>query len=190
MLRKNHSLNKWLQLLTCLSGPDPAEVQRAKELCEDLLGNVKEQYQRHKDNPPQRGYGGGGGGGGGGYGERQGSASHGNGQGYGGGYGGGYGSGYGGYGNSASPTTVQSPTNPPGVGAAGTASSATDYTAQWQQYFAQNPQAYYYYQQQQAAQQQPQIPGAPIDPTPPPPPPGGAAPGASSYNSVPPPPGL
>jgi hypothetical protein len=172
-------------VLTVSSGPDPHEVQHAKELCEDLLANVKDQYQRHKENPPQRTYGGG-------YGERQNSS------GYGGNTAGGYGGysnsygGYGGYGGQGSPATLQSPTHPPGVApgmaANGASSQSTDYTAQWQQYFAQNPQAYYYYQQQATQQSQPQqhVPGASSDAPPPPPPPGGS-PGAT-YNSAPPPP--
>ncbi|KAF4265948.1 hypothetical protein CNMCM8714_005882 [Aspergillus fumigatus] len=41
-----------------VAGPDPNDVQAAKELCEDLLANVREQYQRFKDNPPQHSYGG------------------------------------------------------------------------------------------------------------------------------------
>ncbi|KAI5277180.1 hypothetical protein KEM52_004990, partial [Ascosphaera acerosa] len=41
-----------------VAGPDPKDVQAAKELCEDLLANVKEQYERFRDNPPPpRGYG-------------------------------------------------------------------------------------------------------------------------------------
>ncbi|KAG5216463.1 hypothetical protein GY632_7530 [Trichophyton interdigitale] len=45
-----------------VAGPDPNEVQNAKALCEDLLSNVKEQYEKFKENPPpQRGYHGGGG---------------------------------------------------------------------------------------------------------------------------------
>src|SRR5271163_4192274 len=35
-----------------VAGPDPKEVQKAKELCEDLLGNVRQQYERFKANPP------------------------------------------------------------------------------------------------------------------------------------------
>ncbi|MCJ1449633.1 MAG: hypothetical protein MMC23_010155 [Stictis urceolatum] len=162
-----------------VAGPDPREVQRAKELCEDLLGNVGEQYQRHKENPPQRAYGGSA------YGDRHGASSYGGSTGY-GGYGGGYG-GYGGYGGQASPATLQSPTNPPGVGMSGSASPSADYTAQWQQYFAQNPQAYYYYQQQ-AVQQQQSIHGASNEQPPPPPPPSGSP--QTGYNSVPPPPGM
>ncbi|KAF3123430.1 hypothetical protein TWF703_000906 [Orbilia oligospora] len=55
-----------------VTGPDPKEVQHAKELCEDLVKSVTDQYEQYKANPtPPRygnygtGHGGGGGGGGG-----------------------------------------------------------------------------------------------------------------------------
>ncbi|MCJ1355595.1 MAG: hypothetical protein MMC33_005587 [Icmadophila ericetorum] len=170
-----------------VAGPDPREVQRAKELCEDLLNNVKEQYERFKENPPpQRGYGSGSYGSG----ERQGSY---------GGYGG-YGTGYGGAASSAqSPTTPQAP---PGTPGAPGAASPTDYSAQYAQYYAggqdpyaayggyQNYVAYYQYYQQQAVQQQQTTapPGAPPGPPsepPPPPPPSGSPPTANGgYNAV------
>ena len=155
------------------SGPDPKEVQRAKELCEDLLSNVREQHQRHRDNPPQRAYGGQGG--------NQGYSSS-----YGSGYGstyGGYG-GYGaGYGGQASPSAaVQSPSAAPGTGAPGAGGGATDYSAQWAQYFAQNPQAAQYYYQQ--AQQQPPQPIHTPSNDPPPPPPSASPPGTGGYNAV------
>ncbi|KAI5792959.1 hypothetical protein FPQ18DRAFT_334512 [Pyronema domesticum] len=44
-----------------VAGPDAAEVQRAKELCEDLITSVRAQYEEHKSQPqPARfpGYGG------------------------------------------------------------------------------------------------------------------------------------
>ena len=167
------------------SGPDPREVQRAKELCEDLLNNVKEQYERFKENPPpQRGYGSGSYGSG----ERQGSY---------GGYGG-YGTGYGGAASSVqSPTTPQAP---PGTPGAPGAASPTDYSAQYAQYYGgQDPYAqyggyqayvaYYQYYQQQAAQQQQAAappgapPGPPSDP-PPPPPPSGSPAANGGYNAV------
>ena len=175
--------------LTATSGPDPREVQHAKELCEDLLGNVKEQYERFKENPPPQhgGYGGSGG-----Y-QQRGSDR----QSY-GGYGTGYGSGYGGQ-QSPAPLSAMSPTSqaPPGAG------SLADYGAQYAQYYGgqdpyaayggyQNYVAYYQYYQQQAAQQQQQQappgaspPGPPSDP-PPPPPPSGSPPGAngSTYGAV------
>jgi len=163
------------------SGPDPNEVQHAKELCESLLENVKEQYARFKENPPQqRGYGyqqGGQQGGG----ERQ-----------------GYGGGYGGYGGAQSPAAATPATpGPPG------ASSPTDYSAQYAQYYGgqdpyaayggyQNYVAYYQYYTQQAAQQQgagaapgSAPPAPPADDAPPPPPPSGSPPAANGgYNSV------
>lgn len=194
-----------------VAGPDPAQVQNAKELCEDLLSNVREQYQRFKENPPQHNYGG--------YGqrgERQ----------YGGHGGGGYG---GGYHQQQHQQHQQSPAagasmNPPGAGASadstpGAASSA-DYAAQYSQYYNgqdpyaayggyQNYVAYYQYYQQWAQQQQqgagaadgsappPPPPGSSNDPPPPPPGAGGSGsppppppPGGGSYNAVPPPPGL
>ncbi|KAI5303239.1 autophagy protein 6, partial [Ascosphaera pollenicola] len=41
-----------------VAGPDPKDVQSAKELCEDLLANVREQYERFKEAPPPpRSYG-------------------------------------------------------------------------------------------------------------------------------------
>jgi hypothetical protein len=154
-----------------VTGPDAGDVQRGKALCEDLLANVLEQWQRHRDNPPQRGYG------------RQNSESYGT-AGYGGygGYSSGYGSSYGGQGGYGSGQGSGSQAAPGTTG--GTAGCETDYSAQWQQYFAENPHMYYYYQQQMAAQQQqPQpAPGAASDP--PPPPPSGSPPSNGGYNSV------
>lgn len=167
-------------LLISISGPDPKEVQRAKDLCEDLLSNVKDQYDRFKENPPQqRGYGAGG------YqqGDRQGYGVTAN--------------AFGGYGGQQSPvsaTPVQAP--PPGAPGAG---SPTDYSSQYAQYFGgQDPYAAYggyqayvnWYQQyyQQAAQQQSApgatAPGPPSDDPPPPPPPSGSPTANGGYNSV------
>ncbi|MCJ1299083.1 hypothetical protein MMC08_001874 [Hypocenomyce scalaris] len=177
-----------------VAGPDPREVQHAKELCEDLLVNVKEQYQRFKENPPQqsRAYG-------------SGSYQQNDRQGY-GGYSGGYGGGYGGH-QSPAPASAMSLTAqaPPGTPGAPGAGSPTDYSAQYAQYYGgqdpyaayggyQNYVAYYQYYQQQAAQQQQAAPGAPPGPPsdpPPPPPPSGSPPAANgAYNAVPPPPGM
>ena len=169
-----------------VAGPDPNEVQRARELCESLLDNVREQYQRFKENPPQqRGYG---------YqqgGDRQNSY---------GGYGG-----YGSYGGAQSPATASSATpGPPG------ASSPTDYASQYAQYYGgQDPyaayggyqayvqyyQAYYQGQYPQAAEQggAAGAPGAapgsappppPADDAPPPPPSGSPPAPNGGYNSV------
>ncbi|KAI1908577.1 hypothetical protein LOZ61_005511 [Ophidiomyces ophidiicola] len=182
-------------------GPDPNEVQRAKELCEDLLVNVKDQYERFREQPPpQRGYGG--------YGQRD--RQH---------YGG---SGYsnGGYNNQSSPPGMSpSGANPPGTTQA-QGSGGNEYNAQYSQYYAagsdpyaayggyQNYVAYYHYYQQQFAQQQtqgqsqgasasPPPPPATSDaPPPPPPPPTSGTPPppppatSGGYNAVPPPPGL
>ncbi|KAH8697196.1 hypothetical protein BGW36DRAFT_427166 [Talaromyces proteolyticus] len=182
-----------------VAGPDPSQVQNAKELCEDLLSNVREQYQRFKENPPQHSYGG--------YGQR-GDRHH----------GGGYGGGYGGYqqqGQQSSASASMSPTGQgaPGEGAPGATNS--DYAAQYAQYYGsgsdpyaayggyQNYVAYYQYYQQWAQQQQGATDGAapppppPSNDVPPPPPPGAGSgspppppPPSGGYNAVPPPPGL
>ncbi|KAH8821225.1 hypothetical protein F5884DRAFT_767010 [Xylogone sp. PMI_703] len=193
-----------------VAGPDPNEVQKAKELCEDLLANVRVQYEEFKSRPQQRGYGQTTGyGGERGYGDRNQDRSH--------SYGG-----YGGYSHSPTPTTPGTAMSPPGAGAPGASStSAADYAAQYAQYYGgADPYAAYggyaayvqYYQQYMAAaaaqQSPPGAPGAsgspppPPPPTeappppppgsaaPPPPPPSGAPPGTSSYSAVPPPPGM
>ncbi|KAI0804961.1 hypothetical protein GGR55DRAFT_690903 [Xylaria sp. FL0064] len=186
-----------------VAGPDPKMVDKAKELCEDLVGKVKEEYEEFKTRPPRQHYGGHGGGGGG-YGDRYGDR-------YGGGdrydrsgnRSGSYG-GHSGYNNSPAPLgNVASPV--PG-GANNSPGANNDYAAQYAQYYGgQDPYAAYgasvlhtdeqwfrymqYYQQYyaaaQAAQQGSPAPGAgasasspPPPPTeaPPPPPPGGAAP--------------
>ncbi|KAL4878542.1 hypothetical protein BJY04DRAFT_221043 [Aspergillus karnatakaensis] len=177
-----------------VAGPDPNEVQNAKELCEDLLANVREQYQRFKENPPQHNYGG--------YGQRGGDR-HNN-------YGGGYGSG--GYGSQHQQQQTPSATDSPsGQGTPG-ATSAADYSAQYAQYYGADPYAayggyqnyvayYQYYQQAAQAQQQQQSqspappPPPPSTDAPPPPPPGSGSPPpppppGGSYSAVPPPPGL
>jgi KH domain len=194
-----------------VAGPDPKEVQKAKELCEDLLGNVREQYERFKANPPPQrmesytdGYG-----------------ANANNNPYGGGgrnYHGGRDS-YGGgrdresyssqsrdhYGQPYSPAA--STPAPPGTG-----HSLSDYAAQYAQYYGagagagagaatgaatdpyaayggyQNYVAYYQYYAQQQAQQQGQAPPPPPgseNPAAPPPPP----PPAGVGSPPPPPPG-
>ncbi|KAL2293276.1 hypothetical protein FJTKL_05219 [Diaporthe vaccinii] len=183
-----------------VAGPDPKMVQQAKELCEDLLSNVKEQYEEFKSRPPRQIYGGGGHYGGDRY---NGGDRHGGGDRYGGGgdrYGGDrHGDRYGdrqgsrdhGYNNNYnnSPRAQASSASPaPG---ANSTPSAADYTAQYAQYYAQNPGAdpyaayggyaayAQYYQQYMAAaqaQQQQQSPGAP------------GAPGAQGASASPPPP--
>ncbi|TXC07164.1 hypothetical protein FocTR4_00003077 [Fusarium oxysporum f. sp. cubense] len=182
-----------------VTGPDPNMVAKAKELCEDLIANVKEQYEEFKSRPPRYGgdrYGGDRYGGdrynggsdrnhshGGSHG-----ASHGS---YGGSGYGGYGSNPGGASNSPAPAGVNSPTN------------AADYAAQYAQYYGgADPYAAYggyanyvaMYQQYYGAQAQAQAPGAPgatpgQSASPPPPPPSEAAPPPPPPpSSAPPPP--
>ncbi|KAJ5811117.1 K Homology domain type 1 [Penicillium robsamsonii] len=191
-----------------VAGPDANDVQQAKELCEDLLTNVKEQYQRFKENPPQHNYGG--------YGNRggdrgdRGDRYQGGGGGGGGGYGGGYNN------RQQHNTSSASPAGQAGAAASaaspGAAASPTtaDYSAQYAQYYGtadpyaayggyQNYVAYYqYYQQMAAAQQQADgtAPPPPASEAPPPPPSSGSPPppppgaGGGGYSAVPPPPGL
>lgn len=198
-----------------VAGPDPAMVAKAKELCEDLVANVKEQYEDFKNRPP-RGYGGGGHGGGdryggsGGGGDRYGSRhsnehSHRDSRdshqgGYGGGsHGGNSYQGYGGYGAGQSASPAPGGTQSP---AAATTAGA-DYAAQYAQYYGgQDPYAAYggyaayaqMYQQYYAAAQQQQAgppgaaPGAGAPGAPPPPPPSEAAPPPPPPSSAPPPP--
>ncbi|KAE8390653.1 hypothetical protein BDV23DRAFT_155028 [Aspergillus alliaceus] len=187
-----------------VAGPDPNDVQTAKELCEDLLSNVREQYQRFKENPPQHNYGGG-------YGHGQRGDRY-----HGGGYGGGSGGSGGGYGNQShhnSPSTSASPAAQGGSGTPGAGHSLADYGAQYAQYYGSDPYAayggyqnyvaYYQYYQQYAQQQQQQSQSQSQSPAPPPPPPTSEAPppppGSGSppppppggnYSAVPPPPGL
>ncbi|EPS28699.1 hypothetical protein POX_f07777 [Penicillium oxalicum] len=184
-----------------VAGPDPNDVQAAKELCEDLLANVREQYQNFKDNPPQHSYGGYGRGGGG-------DRYHGGDRG-----GGGYRDRYNDrhqHHQHQSPAPSASPVDP-----AASAAGGADYSAYAQYYGSADPYAayggyqnyvayYQYYQQAAAAQQQqqqatddqspPPPPPPPSNEAPPPPPPGSEAPppppGASGYSAVPPPPGL
>ncbi|KAJ9665165.1 hypothetical protein H2201_004826 [Coniosporium apollinis] len=194
-----------------VAGPDPNEVKRARDLCLDLLDNVKQQYERFKERGPShdRGYSGGGGGGyqngghRGSYGDRQQHDS------YNGGYSGGYGGAQSPYAASAMSPAAQTPGTP------ASATPGTDYAAQYAQYYGgQDPYAayggyqnymnmyYQYYQQQQPGGVQSPPPGAssappPPSEAPPPPPPGGSAPPPppsgpppGGYNAVPPPPGM
>ncbi|KAK0612874.1 hypothetical protein B0T17DRAFT_541987 [Bombardia bombarda] len=195
-----------------VAGPDPAMVEKAKELCEDLVNNVKEQYEEFKSRPP-RSYGGGGGGGYGG--ERSNSNSGGGYQGYNGGDrnrdGGHHGNNrhHDRGGNSNNNSYSNSPTPMAPVAAAAVASplSATtpgataDYAAQYAQYYGgqQDPYAAYggyqayvvMYQQWYAAQQAAAAPpplGASSASPPPPPPPSEAAPPPPPPSSAAPPP--
>lgn len=168
------------RILISSRGPDAAEVQRAKELCEDLLKNVREQYEEFKTRPPQRSYGASTGyGGERGYGDRPERSGS-----YGGHRDGGSG-GYGGYNNSPAPNTpggVMSPTTPAAPGA-GSPTASADLAAQYAQYYGgADPYAAYggyqayvqYYQQYMAAAaaaQQQAPPGPPGSSDAPPPPP-------------------
>lgn len=178
-----------------IAGPRPEGVQRAKELCDELLQKVRVDYQSFKENAAQGRFGGGGdrySNGRPGYGERDRSQSY----------------GHGGYGGQHD--HQQSP-----GGAADANNSAADYNAQWAAWYAQQQQqqqpgqdpyaAYggyegyvawynYYAQQGQAGTQQSPPPGTaaappppPSDPAPPgaappPPPPSGSPPG--TYSAV------
>lgn len=167
-------------------------MQKAKELCEDLLANVRQQYEQFKERgPSRRGYGGDGdrysGGG------RNGGRS----DSYGGGYGGnssyGGGSSYGnqqspGYGSAMSPTSQTTPATP--------ATAASDPYAAYAQYYAAGGDPYaayggyqnYVNMYYQYAQQQQQQQGAPPGSEAPPPPPGSAPPPPPGDAPPPPPP--
>ncbi|KAF3936501.1 hypothetical protein ABW19_dt0210452 [Dactylella cylindrospora] len=200
-----------------VTGPDPKEVQHAKELCEDLVKSVTDQYEQFKANPTPPRYGGGGGGGGGG--------------GYGAGHGGhhhhgqqqqhyGHHQGYGSHTHQSPPpppppsapsNDTPPPPPPPGGDAppsaasvASGASTAADYTAQAQYnpytaYGQPDPYAAYggyqayatYYAQYYAAAQQQQTVGQAPGSTGAPGTQAGAPPApGTSYNAVKPPPGL
>ncbi|VBB77287.1 Putative protein of unknown function [Podospora comata] len=190
-----------------VAGPDPLMVKKAKELCEDLLDNVKQEYEAFKSRPPpQRHYNGGGGGGGG----------------YGGGRGGGdsfHGQAYNrdshshhnsshsqshSYSNSPAPPAASSSASPAPAASTPTATNPADYAAQYAQYMqyygsaaaGADPYAAYggyeaymrMYQQWMASQPQ-QAPAAPgASASPPPPPPSDAAPPPPPPSSAPPPP--
>ncbi|KAI9887582.1 MAG: hypothetical protein M1823_000566 [Watsoniomyces obsoletus] len=198
-----------------IAGPDPREVQHAKELCEDLLANVKEQYERFKENPPPQSHGG--------YGHNSNYQSrHDRGSGGGGGYHTNNTNSYGGYGGGgpqshspAPPASAMSPTSHGAPGSDAGPPGATDYSAQYAQYYGgqdpyaayggyQNYVAYYQYYQQLQQQQQQQggaavgagagtsasPPPPPTEAPPPPPPSEPPSNGGGSFNAVPPPPGL
>ncbi|KAI1813648.1 hypothetical protein GGS20DRAFT_577454 [Poronia punctata] len=179
-----------------VAGPEATMVEKAKELCEDLVNKVKEEYEDFKSRPPRQHYGGHGGGGGYG-GDRYGGDRYGGGDRYdrSGGRSSSYG-GHGGYNNSPAPAPAPSSASPAPGGAGSPAAPTNDYAAQYAQYYGgQDPYAayggyaayvqyYQYYAASQAAQQgspTPPAPGASIAPpppppteAPPPPPPGGA----------------
>jgi hypothetical protein len=197
-----------------VTGPDPAMVEKGKELCEDLVANVREQYEDFKRRPPpsQRF---------GGYGDRRDRDredryrdrdrhdghhhGHGNHHGRNGSYGqqgGHHGNGGGDYG--AQQQAVASPATPTVTSETNAAVSQADYAAQYAQYYGgQDPYAAYggyaaYYQMYQnylASQggqaavqgQQPQG-AAPGTLASPPPPPSDAAPPPPPPSSAAPPP--
>ncbi|KAK5127376.1 hypothetical protein LTR85_006715 [Meristemomyces frigidus] len=152
------------QMYLHVAGPDPAEVERAKEMCIELLNSVKTSYDQFKERPPRNsgggGYGGGGYGGGGddqqrgGYHnrDRQQSGSYGGGgsqtPGYGGGssYNGGYNqqpatpAGYGGGAMSPQGAGIAQAQAAPPQAAMSPAEQQQQYQA-WAAYYAQNPQA-------------------------------------------------
>ncbi|KAL1612514.1 aconitate hydratase [Paraconiothyrium brasiliense] len=198
-----------------IAGPKPEGVEKAKELCEELLNKVRGDYQSFKENASQGRFGGGGDryGGRPGYGDR---GDRDRSQSY------GHGGGYSGYGGHNGHSDLQSPVG----GGSATNQTAQDYNAQWAAYYAQQGQhgqagqqaedpyaayggyeaymqmyyAYYQQQQAQAGTQQspppgtatapPPPPGEPAPPgaAPPPPPPSGSP--LAGYGAVPPPPGL
>ncbi|KAI5466879.1 hypothetical protein BGZ63DRAFT_344906 [Mariannaea sp. PMI_226] len=185
-----------------VTGPDASMVEKARELCEDLIGNVKEQYEEFKSRPPRYDRGDRGG-----YGDRDRHRgnSHDN-------HGGSYGSAshYSGYGSGATNNNNAAAT----AGGNGTSNSAADYASQYAQYYGgadpyaayggyQNYMAMYqaYYAQSQQASTAaapgqstsppppPPSEAAPPPPpppsaAPPPPPPSGSPPGVGSYGAV------
>ncbi|KAK4216269.1 hypothetical protein QBC37DRAFT_279762 [Rhypophila decipiens] len=186
-----------------VAGPDPAMVEKAKELCEDLVTNVREQFEQFKSRPP-RSYNGGGGGGGYGGDRAYGDRSHGNSNSY---------QGYdnnrrhdnqqhGGnssYGNSPAPPAASSATPPTATPTP--VAAATDYAAQYAQYGAGGAdpyaayggypaymQMYYQWYAAQAAQQGTAVAAPGSSTSPPPPPPTEAAPPPPPPSSAAPPP--
>ncbi|KAM7218782.1 putative kh domain containing protein [Rhypophila decipiens] len=188
-----------------VAGPDPAMVEKAKELCEDLVTNVREQFEQFKSRPPRSYNGGGGGGGYGGDRDRTyGDRSHGNSNSY---------QGYdnnrrhdnqhhGGnssYGNSPAPPAASSATPPTATPTP--VAAATDYAAQYAQYGAGGAdpyaayggytaymQMYYQWYAAQAAQQGTAVAAPGSSTSPPPPPPTEAAPPPPPPSSAAPPP--
>jgi hypothetical protein len=200
-----------------VTGPDPVMVEKGKELCEDLILNVREQYEDWKKRPPPPPRFGGGG-----YGDRdrgdrgdrdrdrdrdrgdRDRGYHGGYHGHGGqnnhGRSGSYGQApYQGGGDYGSHGANEVPANP--AAGNGAAVNMSDYAAQYAQYYGgADPYAAYggyagYYQwyqnymasQGQQAATQSPAPGASASP-PPPPPPSDAAPPPPPPTSAPPPP--
>ncbi|KAK5997042.1 hypothetical protein PT974_02393 [Cladobotryum mycophilum] len=200
-----------------VTGPDPNMVSKAKDLCEDLITNVKEQYEEFKARPPRFNNSGGG------YGDHGGRGSHG------GSHGGSHSNNsssnnnnsYSSYNRYGSDTAASNSPAPPGVNSPGNAAAATDYAAQYAQYYnGADPYAAWatshyisntmearvrlrdraHMQQHQVNQLHhrrhppsdaaPPPPPPPSSAPPPPPPSGPPPPGGGSFSAVPPPPGL
>ncbi|PKS12236.1 hypothetical protein jhhlp_001536 [Lomentospora prolificans] len=181
-----------------VTGREIEMVEKAKELCEDLIDNVKQQYEEFKSRPP-RNYGGGGHRGS--YGDHGGHSGHSRGgdsyQGY------GRNNSYGNNNNSHHEPRSASPNTPTGSNTP--AASTADYAAQYAQYYGgQDPYAAYggyaayvqYYQQYYAAAQAqaqqgspatPSAPGPPTSAAPPPPPADSPPPPPPPSNAAPPP---
>ncbi|KAM0258273.1 hypothetical protein ACHAQJ_003915 [Trichoderma viride] len=199
-----------------VTGPDPNMVAKAKELCEDLIANVKEQYEEFKARPPRYNNDRGGYGGGGDHHHHHHRGSHDR------SHGGSHHNSYSSYNRYNNSDTGASNSPAPGIN---TQASATDYAAQYAQYYnGADPYAAYggyanyvaLYQQYYGGQTQapgqsshaaaapgqsasppppPPAEAAPPPPpppssAPPPPPPSGPPPPGGSFSAVPPPPGL
>ncbi|KAG5927732.1 hypothetical protein E4U42_001890 [Claviceps africana] len=166
-----------------VAGPDPAMVEKAKELCLDLMVNVKEQYDEFKARPPRfsdrGGYHGG---------DRyrgshdrhhdRGHHHHNH-------------SSYGGYGSEHRAAAATTTANSPAQGADGAGHNLADYQAAYAQYYGGSDpyaayggyasyvamyQQYYAQAQGQAGTGVPGQAAAPTSASPPPPPPSEAAP--------------
>ncbi|KAF5137504.1 putative protein C30D11.14c [Metarhizium anisopliae] len=174
-----------------VAGPDAGMVEKAKELCEDLVANVKEQYDEFKSRPPRYNDRGGQHGGDRYRGGNDRHHDRGN-------------QSYGGYGQDRYGQDQNASTNSPAHGANSPATNAADYAAQYAQYYGgADPYAAYggyanyvaLYQQYYGAQAtQAQAAGAPgqavasTSASPPPPPPSEAAPPPPPPPSAAPPP--
>ncbi|KZZ98438.1 KH domain protein [Moelleriella libera RCEF 2490] len=193
-----------------VAGPDAEMVEKGKSLCEDLVANVKQQYEEFKSRPPRYNDRGGHHGGDryrGGSDRHHYDRGHSSYSGGGGGGGGGYGSEH------------HTSTHSPAQGTDSPGQNAVDYSAAYAQYYGgADPyaayggyanyvamyQQYYAQSQGQAAPAAPATSASPPPPPPndaappppppasaaPPPPPPSASPPGGSYSAVPPPPGL
>ncbi|KAH6610194.1 hypothetical protein Trco_000214 [Trichoderma cornu-damae] len=107
-----------------VTGPDPNMVAKAKDLCEDLIANVKEQYEEFKARPPR--YNNERGGYGGDHHHHHHRGSHDR------SHGGSHSNSYSSYNNRYNSDTAASNSPAPGVSSPG---NATDYAAQYAQYY-------------------------------------------------------